>query len=457
MSKLFDIITKNRTRIINWLIILFVINMSFGISNWKEDNRIIGYDIMYYYSYLPATFLHHDIALNFVKENPEKYYGKFRYRPSPNGKSVSKMTMGLAFLYAPFFLIGHIAAHLSQYEPNGFTQPYKFWLAMSAIFYLAFGLYYLRKTLLRYFSEWITAITCLSVVLGTNLLHYLTAEPTMSHSYVFAATAAYIYFVIKWYDIPNYKNTIIVGLLAGLITLIRPTNVIILLFLFLYKVTSVESFKERIRFLLRKYKLLLVMLLALFIIWIPQLIYWKYVTGHYFFYSYEGEGFFFNNPKIIQGLFSYRKGWLLYTPVMAFALIGIPFLLRKQKQFFLPVLIYTLLNIYIVLSWWSWWYGGGFGLRAFIDSYTILSLPLAAFLSWCFEKKMIIKIITIIVLFTLIWFNHFQTRQYNNLAIHWDSMTKEAYWNSFGRLHPTTEFWNLLEEPDYEAAKNRKN
>jgi len=456
MIKFFNIIEKNRARIVNWLIILFIINLSFDLKLWDQENKIFYSDVLYYYSYLPATFIHHDLALDFVKKDPAKYRNKFWPRPSPNGKLMAKMSMGVSFLYAPFFFIGHIAAHVYDYEPNGFSKPYRFALAMSAIFYLAIGLFYLRKILKIYFSEWITALTCLSVVIGTNLLHYTTTEPTMSHTYVFSATTIFIYFLIKWFENPTYKNTILLGLLTGLITLIRPTNIIILIFILLYKVYSWSSFKDRIISLIKKYKLILLMILAFLIVWIPQMLYWKYVTGHYIYYSYEGEGFFFDNPQIISGLFSYRKGWLLYTPIMVFALIGIPFLFRKQKEFFLPVLLYTILNIYIVLSWWSWWYGGGFGLRAFIDSYVILAIPLAAFLSWCFNQKIIFRILTIIVIFTFIWFNHFQTRQYYYGAIHWDSMTKAAYWNSFGRIHPTIEFRELLEQPDYEAAKQGK-
>jgi len=32
-------------------------------------------------------------------------------------------------------------------------------------------------------------------------------------------------------------------------------------------------------------------------------------------------------------------------------------------------------------------------------------------------------------------------------------MTKEAYWNTFGRLHPGGDFWPLLQTPDYDKAR----
>jgi len=46
----------------------------------------------------------------------------------------------------------------------------------------------------------------------------------------------------------------------------------------------------------------------------------------------------------------------------------------------------------------------------------------------------------------------FETGQYTYGAIHWDSMSKKAYWYSFGKLHPDGEFYKLLKAPDYEKA-----
>jgi hypothetical protein len=35
-------------------------------------------------------------------------------------------------------------------------------------------------------------------------------------------------------------------------------------------------------------------------------------------------------------------------------------------------------------------------------------------------------------------------------------MTKAAYWDSFGRIRPSADFNDLLQAPDYEAAKTGK-
>ena len=47
------------------------------------------------------------------------------------------------------------------------------------------------------------------------------------------------------------------------------------------------------------------------------MLYWKHIMGTFFFYSYDQEGFFFGNSHVLDGLLSYRKGWFIYTPIMA--------------------------------------------------------------------------------------------------------------------------------------------
>ena len=105
----------------------------------------------------------------------------------------------------------------------------------------------------------------------------------------------------------------------------------------------------------------------------------------------------------------------------------------------------------MILSWWSWWYGGSYGLRAFIDSYALLIIPLAAFIDY-FYAVMKKRAVVLIIASLFIFHGVFQTFQYYYGAIHWDSMTKEAYWDSFGHLHPSAKFQSLLKAPDYEKA-----
>jgi hypothetical protein len=57
-----------------------------------------------------------------------------------------------------------------------------------------------------------------------------------------------------------------------------------------------------------------------------------------------------------------------------------------------------------------------------------------------------------LLLAALISLNLFQTRQYYKGVIHWDSMSKKAYWNTYFRTRPAPNLYEVIEPPDYSAA-----
>lgn len=438
-------------RIVNWAIFAFIIYSSVNIDVWK--NRIIEWDVISYYEYLPATFIYKDPYFKFLDTVPPEVSKKIWVHDSEHGGKAIKTSMGLAMLYMPFFYVAHLLTPALGYDDNGYTLPYKIALVVSCLFYLGWSMYFIRKTLSLYFSSRIVIMTSVAIFLGTNLFYYSTTEAAMSHAFSFFMFSAIIYLTIKWHKNPGFKLSLMLGLLFGLVTLTRPTNILIIFFFLLWGIKSFDDIAVKIKFLFSKVNLVLIIIAASILIWIPQIIWWKATTGEFLYFSYGDEQFFFNNPQILNGLFGYRKGWLLYTPIMGLALLGIPLLRKQMPDFFLPVLIFTMLNIYVILSWWAWWYGGGFGLRAFIDSYALLAIPFAAFCHVISKKQKLLKIALPVLVSLLIFFNLFQIKQYRSFCIHWDSMSKEAYWSSFGKLRVPSEFEGLLEHPDYDKAR----
>lgn len=433
------------------LLLLLIVCAWYGrnLNTWGKD-KIIRSDVVSYYGYLPAALIFNDLTFSFATDLPDDFEGTIWVQTAPNGKYVLRMTMGLAILWLPFFLAAHLFAFLADVSSLGYSWPYSLSIFLAALFYLGIGLFYLRKILLKYVPDIIAGITLMLIVLATNLMYYVISEPGMSHVYNFALISLFVYKSIQWAEKPKSVPGILLGVLAGIIVLIRPVNIIILIFPALYGILSLSGFFNRI---IQNCKQIIVAGISALLVWLPQMIYWKIQTGHLFFNSYMNEGkFFFLKPEIINGLFSYRKGWLLYTPVMILALAGIPFLWRKAQPLFFPVLLFTLVNIYIVYSWWAWWYGGGFGSRPMIDMYGIMAVPLAIIIQKAVNSKKWIKWGTIILITCLLFFNQFQMTQYRKSLLHWDSMTKEAYWNVFLRKYKPDGFEHMLRVPNYDKA-----
>jgi hypothetical protein len=433
------------------LVLLCSVWFQFSVKKWRWD-AVIQWDVKSYYSYIPATFIYNDLTFEFIDNNPELYGERFWPAKTPDGKYVEKMTMGMAVMYGPFFAVAHLLAKPLGYPADGFSRPYQFFLSIGALFYLLLGLIFLRKLLLRFFKEPAAAITLVLITLGTNLWYYSTLEPGMSHTYSFALFAIFLYVLDRWLERAKVSHAVVLGIVCGLISLVRPTNALVGVFFLFWNVSNIKEIKERVFLLVGRWKTLLIMLSIAITIWIPQLLYWKIQTGQFFYNSYGEEGFFFNSPRIIEGLFSFRKGWFIYTPIMLVASAGF-FILRKfAKGAFIAIVIFMMINVYVIFSWWSWWYGGSFGARPMIESFVFMAFPLAAVVQWAFSRKSIIKISVFFVLSAFTILSVFQTFQYYYGAIHWDSMTREAYFKSFGKLKPFPGLEDYWRAPDYEKA-----
>lgn len=420
-------------------------------SPWKSG-KIIQWDVLSYYGYLPAKFIYKDISLEFIYKDRDKFSQWYWPSVSPKKKLILKTTMGMSVLYSPFFFVAHFLAEPLGYEANGYTLPYHFAISMAGLIFLILGLIIIRRLLLSYFNETTTAITLILIVFSTNLFWYSTREAGMTHVYSFALFAGFVLCLNHWLRKATILNSILFGMLCGLIALIRPTNALIGILFVLWGVSTFKQFGERFKLLLERRNYLALMILSAIVVWIPQMLYWKQQAGLFFYNAYDQEGFFFDSPKIVEGLFSYRKGWLLYTPIMVAAFAGLITLRKYAKGQSFAIAAFMAINIYIIFSWWCWWYGGSYGGRPMIESYAIMAFPLAALVQYALDSERLKKIAILATFTVLLSHGVFQHFQYHYGAIHWDSMTKESYWDSFFRLKPSKDYWNKLQRPNYNAA-----
>lgn len=440
------------TFLISIIILIAACWYGINVKKWAK-NDIINNDACIYYAYLPASFIYNDLTFEFAKNLPPGFEGRIWTLNAENGNPVLKMSSGNAIAWLPFFGMAHLYATFSNdYAADGYSMPYGIFIFVAALFYLGLGLFCLSKLLLKYFHDFTVGITLFLIVMATNLLYYVIQEPGTTHITNFGLISAFLYTSVKWLETPTYLRSIFMGLLAGLIILIRPTNFVVLLLPLLIGISNWHDVFPKIVFLRKNFTKILIAAIATFIIFIPQLIYWKYITGQFLYYSYQDQGFFFNHPHIIDGLFSYRKGWLLYTPIMIFAIAGF-FILRKYARgYTLAFSAFMLINIYLIFSWWNWWYGGSFGSRPMIDSYGIMAFPFAAFVEYLLFRKIWIKVLGGSVFLFLLLLNQYQLMQYRHCIIHWESMSKSVYWSVFLTEKSPANYQEMLIHPDVEKA-----
>ncbi len=420
-----------------------------------SPRKPLTWDAFGYYLYLPLEFIYHDIRLenlDVVQELYEKYKPSstmYQVFKSPDGGWLIKHTMGHAVMLSPFFFIGHLIALHSDFPADGYSMPYQIAVRAGGMLYVILALVLFRKVLTRFFSDGAAAMVMAIVVLGTNYLNYasLSGENIGEQVFAFTFHVLILWFTLRWHNSFRIGDLILLGVFCGLNILSRPAEAICLLIPLFWGVYSRETFVRKMRLLSEKWGQLLLFSLIVAGISSLQLAYWKMATGHFLFDNYSsnpGEGLDFLNPRFLKVLFSFRKGWLIYTPVMAFSLIGFVSMYRKGRFVFYPVLLYFILNLYLVSCWTNWWFNYSFSSRPLVSSYVVLSLPLGFFLADLNAARRSVMRTVYGIIFLLIGLNLFQTWQYHAGILSGSRMTRAYYFRIFGKTRVDEEDRKLL-------------
>jgi hypothetical protein len=370
---------------------------------------------------------------------PDPREDRYGVRPTPTGQFADKYPIGVAMLQSPFFALAHVYCLISgQYPSDGFSPPYLFVVGFSSLFYAVWGLWLMLQALRPYFrDEHIRLVTASVIGLATNLVYSSTYTVGMSHPYLFFLYALLLLGIVKLYEQPTLLRAAWVGGAAGMIALTRTPEVICVLIPLLWGVQRWRDVLGRFRFLRQHRTALGVAMLTFMLLLLPQAFYWKFVSGQWWYYGYQGETFNWSDPHILDGLFHFRNGWLIYTPVMAFSLLGLFWLRRRAAaDALLPIVFFLLLHWYIIYSWWCWFYINGFGSRPMIETYPLLAFPLAAFTEMMWRKRWSKVVWTSATIF-FIWLNLFQTWQAGQ-GIMWSEKGSWAYYKAiFAKTQPS--------------------
>jgi len=407
---------------------------------------VTTWDAFGYYMYLPAIFTYHDFKkLEWLTEIDKKYQvtggDGWQAQKQDNGNYVFKYLGGVAILEMPWFFIGDLVARNFGYPVDGFSPPYQYALAFGVIIYCLLAILLLRKILLRYFDDKTTAITLLLLCLATNFIQYAAVDNAQSHAYIFPLYVLVLYTTIKWHEQPKARWAALTGYIIGLATISRPTEAIMIFIPIFWATQHKAAAKEK--WMLVKTHRSHVVVAAFFGILgiLPQLIYWKISSGS-FIYD-VGSKWVFLNPWF-RVLFGFEKGWFIYTPVTLFFVVGLFFI--HSFPFRKSVLWFCLLNIWIIIAWDDWRYGGSFSTRALMQSYPVFALPLGALVQRVSQQKW--KVLFYAVAIYLLCVNLFQTWQYDRTIIHFNDMNRQYYRAVYLNARPTPEDMSLLDNND---------
>lgn len=417
----------------------------------KGTESMLSWDAAGYYAYLPAAFIYHDLKdMKKTEQKAQEHTSGFEAFYAPNGHKITKYAVGQAVLFAPAFFIAHMLAPSFGYPADGFSYPYQLAIGLWGLFVNILGFWFLRKLLIRHFKDGAVAIVLMVIYFGTNYLNQNTIESAYAHNHLFTLYAVLLLLTEKYYQQPQKRTIFWIGLTVGMMTLIRPTELIAILIPMFWFVGSRVELVKRLHFLRSKFLHIVLAGLVIVLIGFIQLSYWKYSTGHWIYYSYGDQGFDFLQPHFYNCIFTYKKGWWVYTPVMSLIVPGFVILFRRKSLFY-PVFIYSFLFMYIVFSWQVWWYGGSMSQRSVVQLYVLLAIPLTALAENVLAtKKYWVKGLFLGFVLFSVYYNFWLTYQaHYGGQLHPDRMNRYYFRKVFLRSKSNINHKALLDNKDY--------
>ena len=181
------------------------------------------------------------------------------------------------------------------------------------------------------------------------------------------------------------------------------------------------------------------------------MIIWKLATGRFFVstYTYPFEQFYFFSPKIFKVLFSPHHGLFVWSPILIFAVLGLFSMQGPLRAFRWPIAVCLLLQVYLISSWYLWYFGWSFGHRAFVDALGMFAIPLAGFFSslrhpWV--KKTVMVMSSLFVALTFYWFiQYFEGALPGEMR---PNMTWPIYYKMLRDPKGVGELWQWLKKPE---------
>ncbi len=355
-------------------------------ANYGQEGYSFHGDALGYYFYLPTTFIYHNFKS--IEELPADRQirpfilscakGMSANQRSEKGYLIYQYTYGMAAMELPFFLVAH-GIELARGSPaNGFSETYQTAIGCSTVFYTFLGLWLTFLLLRRYFSKPLSLTVVALLLLGTNLFWFTWQQHGMAHVPLFFLIAALLHLTLLVHQHWRWRHVILLGLVGGMITVIRPVDALVLLFPMLYGVAD-RGVKAQL-FLFWQHRLKVICCGLVFLLPIlPQLLLWKWLTGHFHFDSYGAwQTLDLKHPRLIDGLVGGNNGWLVFTPLMVLAVAGLFLLPKKVPAFRTALPLFFGAYVWVIYSWYCYNYINGLGSRPMVDVYAVLALPLAA-------------------------------------------------------------------------------
>lgn len=289
--------------------------------------------------------------------------------------------VGTALLWTPFHALADGWLALleltgAEHSRGGLSNPYQRAVGLGTLLYGVAAIGMIGAALRRYFGRVQSVVAVGTIVTATPVVWYLAVDSSMSHGVsLFAVTT----FLSLWLGVREDARGLQLWLLAGsavAMVLVRPQNALFLvvpgtdLAASLWKGRGLGSQPHRrvpARRTLVALSLAAVLAAAVLLpLFGPAAL--RYVTSQGLFQEFSP----------VQLLFSPMHGLISNSPVVAVALLGLPFMLRHDRALGAGLCLAVALQIVLNSATAGWGGGASFGSRRFVSCALPFAFGLAA-------------------------------------------------------------------------------
>ncbi|MBC8078488.1 MAG: hypothetical protein H7Y32_20590 [Chloroflexales bacterium] len=391
----------------------------FGALVPLSNPRVYAVDEVGYFVYLRS--LRFDGDLNFENEyraldarNPRSGIAAALLKPGPikDGGRRSDITglygnvapIGSALLWSPFYLLADALVQLANalgaaIPADGYSWPYVWAVCYAAALYGMLGLLLCHWLALRFVRPFAATLATAAVWLASPLVFYMVVQMPWSHT---AGLFVVSCFLALWHATRGQRSVgqwLALGALGGLLFMVREQLVLFML------VPAIEALAEYWRLLraqsaerksaerraagllfLRHCLFVLAFVVAL----LPQLGAYQILNGRPLPHSEVSGKFrdtwyapcFFHTlvdptPCLNSPGPAFSHGALLWSPVLALALLGLPLLWRRDRLLLVALAVALAAQLYVNGSIYTWHLSRSFGFRRLIECSPIFILGLA--------------------------------------------------------------------------------
>ena len=354
--------------------------------------RIRASDEIEYFVYLPSLVFDHDLEFGneyryFYERNPSGlalFKGTFLDKREPEtGRHINFGPIGSALLWSPFYLLTHggvLAARAlgAAVEPNGLSPPYVAAACYASAVYGFLGFLLIHDALRRFggFPEPAAAWSVAALWLGSPALYYMTVAAGFSH-----APSLFAVSLLLWLWLRARSEAggaliwwIAIGAAGGLAGLVREQDALFLAAPAVWAAWEAASSRKLARGAAR----IAALAVTAFLVFAPQLVVYKALTGRFRPSRMVSEKLSYASPHFFEVLFDPGHGLFVWTPLLLVAAVGLGYaVLHRRDGVAACLALALLLQVWINGSLYTWTQGGAFGSRRFIAATAVFAWGLA--------------------------------------------------------------------------------